>query len=179
MKTLKADFFGIEILHYTRHFSKKSIELGKKYPRKIDDNGINIITPGVEFYLDKSTNLFKDNIYFIRFTTAYYKDSMNLNAGYLHFGPRISKRYSKKIQLMFGIGPTFYFRETWNRFPEYYEDGFFAENDYYLKGYQYKYLLAGDIDIHYFWSEHVQLVWSIIPGLPDIITNASGIRVRW
>ena len=49
---VKADYLGIEIIHYTRHFSNKSIELGEKYPRKLDAKGVHIITPGIEVYFD-------------------------------------------------------------------------------------------------------------------------------
>ncbi len=174
-----ADYLGFEILHYTHHFSKNSIELVQQYPRKLDPDGVNIITPGLEVYLDQE--IFYENvpIKFLRWTYAYYLDSMNLKAGYFHFGPRVSYILTNKFNLFFGLGPTFYFRESWNRFDKYRDDGFFQESDSFMRDYQFKILLAGDIDFQYFYSDEIQFVWSIIPGLPDIVSNATGFRIKW
>ena len=176
---VKADYLGIEIIHYTRHFSNKSIELGEKYPRKLDAKGVHIITPGIEVYFDNGINYEDIPIPYQRWTFASYLDSMNLKAGYIHYGPRFSYNIKNNINLFFGLGPTFYFRESWNRFDEYRDDGFFQESKNYFRGYQFKLLLAGDIDFQYYFSDEIQFVWSIIPGLPDVITNATGLRIKW
>ena len=178
-RLLMADFLGAEALVLTRHFSVKSIELGNRYPRKLDPDGTTVITPGFEINYDRPFNLPDYWISFLRFAIAHYYDSMNLKAGYLHFGPRFQLNLTQKIQCMFGLGPTLYFRESWNRFPDYREDGFFTESENFMQGYQHKFLPAGDFDFQYALSSEIQLVWSIIPGLPDIITNSFGFRKDW
>ena len=176
---MAADFLGIEFIHYTRHFSKKSVELGKDYPRKLDHDGLNVLTPGIEIYVDQEVKFMNDFFKHIRWTFGHYLDSMNSKSGYLHFGPRFSYTIDEQFQTMFGLGPTFYFRESWNRFEGYEDDGFFQESSSFMKRYQYKFLASGDIDFHYIYSEELQIVWSVIPGLPDVINHATGIRVKW
>jgi len=175
-QNLKANSVGGEIITVTRHFSKKSFELGSQYPRKLDPEGVAVITPGVELYYDQQLDSPKYSISFIRFTAAHYYDSMDKKAGYLHFGPRFEFFISEKIICVMGIGPTLYFRESWNQFQDYRDDGFFTESQDFMPGYQHKFLPGVDIDFQFTIIPDWQLVWSIIPGLPDIITNSFGIR---
>ena len=173
-----ADAIGMEIITLTSHISDSTIQLGEDYHRKLSDDGRHLITPGVELYYDnqipyRSTYAYIDSL---RAVAAGYYDSMNHFSGYIAYMPRWIIFKFKKTSLNFGIGPTLIFRESWKTIPQYRDDGYYQESENFLPGYQYKFILGGDINIHYEINNRLEAVWSIIPGLPYVITHAFGVR---
>ncbi len=101
---------------------------------------------------------------------------MNQFSGYLGFMPRWFIFNIKKVSMNFGVGPTLIFRESWNTIPRYRDDGYYHESDDFLPGYQYKFILGGDVNFHYEIDKQLELVWSVIPGFPYVVTHAFGMR---
>lgn len=167
-----ADAVGAEMIFLTTHLSDETIQLGEKYRRKLSEDGRVIITPGIEIYYDKEV---KERFIYardLRFVAAGYRDSIDHLAGYLAILPRWELFAKQRISLSFGLGPTLIFRETWNTVPEYRDDGYFQE----AHGYQYKWIVGGDLDLQYKVSDRIQVVWSIVPGIPYVITHSLGVR---
>lgn len=167
-----ADAIGAKVLLLTTHVSDETIQLGDRYRRKLSPDGRFIITPGVEIYYDRDISegfLYSRRV---RFAAAGYRDSIDHFAGYFALLPRWGIVEQGLFRLDIGIGPTLIFRETWNTVPEYRDDGYFRE----LHGYQYKWIVGGDLEVQYQIYERLQAVWSIIPGIPYVITQSFGIR---
>ena len=140
-----------------------------------------LITPGIELYYDhhipyRSRYVYVDSL---RAVIAGYFDSMNHFSGYIAFTPRWIIFAINKISLNFGAGPTLIFRESWNTIPQYRDDGYYHESDHFLPGYQYKFILGGDVNFHYTINQQLDAVWSIVPGMPYVITHAFGVRWRF
>lgn len=167
-----ADAVGVEVLLLTAHVSNETIQLGEQYRRKLSKDGRFIITPGVEIYYDKDLARNFLHAQRVRLVTAGYRDSIDHLAGYLALLPRWNLLERGLLRLDIGIGPTLIFRETWNTLPGYRDDGYFHES----RGYQYKWIIGGDLDLQYKISEGMQVVWSIVPGIPYVISQSFGVR---
>lgn len=167
-----ADAVGAEVLLFTTHVSNDTIHLGELYRRKLSEDGRFIITPGVEIYYDRDLARSILRAQRVRLVAAVYRDSIDHLAGYLAVLPRWNLLERDLFRLDFGVGPTLIFRETWNTVPQYRDDGYFQESH----GYQYKWIMGGDLDLQYRISEGVQVVWSIVPGIPYVISQSFGVR---
>ena len=60
--------------------------------------------------------------------------------------------------------------------PGYQDDGYCQKSGRFLKGYQYKLIVDAELDLQYQLTPRLQGVWSIIPGIPCVITQSLGIR---
>jgi len=176
VKPVFSDAIGLEILTLTSHVSRYTIQLGKQYHRKLSSDGRHVLTPGIEAYYDKQSDNAFASVNSLRFVIAGYFDSMNHFSGYFAFTPRWAFFKQKNLNLNVGLGPTLIFRESWNSIPEYRDDGYYHESKVFSSTYQYKLILGGDINIHYRLNGKTEFVWSIIPGLPYVVTHAFGLR---
>ena len=161
------------------HTNPGSVALRKQYPRKIDEQGTVMITPGVEGYYDQPFPVPFWEIKTMRFAVGGQYDCADLKAGYLHWGGRWEIPWREAIQFSLGLGPTLIFRESWQRqFPGQVEDeqGFWTESENFLSGYQHKWLLAGTIDLQYQFMPQWQAVWSIVPAVFIVVINSIGVR---
>ena len=176
IKPVFSDAIGFEIITLTSHVSHYTIQLGKQYHRKLLSDGRHVLTPGIEVYYDKQSDTNLASINSLRFVVAGYYDSMNHFSGYFALTPRWILFKQKKMSLNLGLGPSLIFRESWNSIPDYQDDGYYHESKVFSSNYQYKLILGGDINIHYRLNRETEFVWSIIPGLPYIVTHAFGLR---
>jgi len=173
--TAYGDAFGVEALILTSHLSGETIQLGKEYRRKLSDDGRFIVTPGLEIYYDKDMRPGFLKADTLRFTFGAYYDSMDHKAGYVAIKPHWNFPLHDRMGISLGLGPALIFRETWNAIPGYRDDGYFNESERFLSGYQYKVIIGGEIDLRYKLTPRLQAVWSIIPGIPYVITQSIGI----
>lgn len=171
-----ADALGAEVLLLTAHVSKETIRLGEQYKRKLSPDGRFVFTPGMELYYDRTVTSGLLRLDTLRFVLAGYRDSVDHFSGYLGFLPRWEFDLRERLRLSLGVGPVLIFRKSWKTVPGYVDDGYYNQSDNFLPGYQYKLIIGGDIDFQYQLTPRLQAVFSIVPGVPFVITPSLGIR---
>ena len=169
-----ADDIGGKILLLTIHVSNNTIQNGEVYKRKLTSDGRVVITPGLEVYYERDVGSNFLRVDGLRFTLGGYFDSIDHKSGYVAILPRWEVPLGERSEINFGLGPALIFRETWNTVPWYWDDGKYNESDNFLPGYQYKFILGGDLGLHYEMSPRLKGVWSIVPGIPYVITQSLG-----
>jgi len=142
------------------------------YPLKLDKKAYLVINVGVAANLDYSLGKY----FFLRFTTALYKDCAFVTAGCFHVGPRVQYTW-KKNRINLGIGPILSFREDWHQFNEYQDDDFYGDR---VHGeWQYRFFpYAVELEYLRKINDHLEFQYSLIPGAPLVFTSLLGIRFK-
>jgi hypothetical protein len=142
------------------------------YPLKFDEKAYLVLDVGAVVNLDYRFN----KLFFFRFTSALYGDCAMVMAGAFHAGPRMQFTWAKN-SFNFGLGPIFCFRQDWHRFEEYTTDDFYGNRVY--KGWQYR-LFPIAIEFEYLRriNSSTELQWSILPGVPSVVTFMFGARFQ-
>ncbi|MFN3916992.1 MAG: hypothetical protein ACK4K0_04545 [Flavobacteriales bacterium] len=98
--------------------------------------------------------------------------------GVSHLGVQMNLLQKNKHKLSFGIGPTLIYRESWTRFSEYEESGFWHKYDSPRLGLiQYKMILYGcEFEYDYTISEKTDLSVGFTPGFPFAFTFSFGVK---
>jgi hypothetical protein len=140
------------------------------YPLKFDEKAYLVLSVGAVGKLDYCFNRFL----FVRLATALYADCAFVLAGAVHVGPRLQFNWGKN-NINLGIGPIFNFRQDWHRFEEYVNDDFYGDRVY--RGWQYR-LFPAAIELEYLRriNSTTELQWSILPGVPSVVTLMTGAR---
>jgi len=176
LSSAHADGFGIEILGLNMHIIDSAVQWGSRSPRKLDDSGRFVYLPGWELYWEHET---KDKIFLnadgYRFTIAQYRDTMDQLSGYIHAGLRWKFHIDSKRLWSVGLGPSLFFRESWRVFSDYNPHQLLLESDTFLPGYEYMWIIWGDIDFQYKISNDLKLVVSILPAIPYSILFSMGV----
>jgi len=143
------------------------------YPLKFDKKAYFVLEVGASLNLDYYLN---DKL-FIRASIAHYRDCAFVPAGYFHLGIRGLIFKKGKHRINGGIGPTLMYREDWHQFPEYKGDEFYGES---IHGkWQYRFIIyGGEFEYLYQINDKVEFQYSLIPGIPIIITSKFGIRIK-
>lgn len=144
------------------------------YPLKLDSRAYWVLEPGGAINAD----YYISNSYFCRLSAATYLDCAFVPAGYFHIGMRGTIIYKGKHQINGGMGPTFIYREDWHQFKEYKGDTFYGDRVY--GNWQYRFILyGGEFEYLYKLNDKVQLQYSIIPGIPIVLTSKIGVRLKF
>lgn len=140
------------------------------YPLKLDKKAYLVLSVGATVNLDYHLG----DSFFFRLTSSLYKDCAFVMAGCFHAGPRFQYSWGKN-RLNAGIGPILSFREDWHRFEQYGDDEFYGDRIY--KGWQYRLFLSA-VEFEYLRriNDSTEFQWSIIPGVPLVITSMFGLR---
>jgi hypothetical protein len=142
------------------------------YPLKLDKKAYLVLDVGIAANLDYRLS---DHAFF-RFTGSLYKDCAFVTAGCLHLGPRL-EFFLGRNSFNGGIGPIFSFRGDWHRFEQYVDDEFYGKRVY--KGWQYRfYMTAVEFEYLRRITDRLEFQWSLIPGVPLVITSMFGVRLR-
>jgi len=174
-----ANDIGTSLTLLSIHTESGNLALREQYPRKIDQKGKYVVTPGAEVYYQRrfiSKPLKTD--YFRTALGAGY-DCADLKSGYLHFGGRWVFNLNERFKLDLGLGPTLYFRESWEkRFQNLVsdEEGFWIESDDFLSGYQHKWLVGGNIELLYKITPNMNVFWGVVPAFVIVFVNSFGVR---
>ncbi len=140
------------------------------YPIKFDRKGYLVLNVGG--VLGADFFFFKD-VFSVRVAQAFYLDCAGVPAGFSHIGLRGRIFKVKRHSLYGGLGPTLIFREDWNKFPVYKDDGYFRR----YKGIQWKFIIyGGEFEYNYQVKDNLDLSITAIPGYPIIFTFAIGIK---
>lgn len=103
-----------------------------------------------------------------------YSDCARLFAGHTHLAFRLNLLNGKKHDLRLGFGPTWVYRESWERFPGY------VQNNPYLKSkgdWQHAFVwYGGSVEYDYRINDRFSANFHAIPGLPDFFTFGIGFR---
>jgi hypothetical protein len=140
------------------------------YPLKLDKKAYLVIDVGVAANLDYNLGKYA----FLRFTTSLYKDCAFVTAGCFHAGPRLQYSW-KKNRINVGMGPILSFRKDWHHFKEYVNDDFYGDRVY--GPWQYR-LFPWALELEYIRriNDHMEFQYSLIPGVPLVITSLFGVR---
>lgn len=173
---LYADSFGGELIVLTTHVMTQRDAPVELYERKLDDEGQQVLTPGLEIYWDHTLASPVWKVKELRITAGCLSDSIKHRFGYLAVLSRWVFYQRQSFQASLLIGPGLIFRETWRTVPGYQPDNPLDESDEFLPGYEYKFMPLGEIDLLYDITQQLQGVWSIVPGIPLVIVQSIGLR---
>lgn len=114
----------------------------------------------------------------VRIKQGVFTDCSAGMMGVSHLGLQMNLLEKKKHKLSFGLGPTLIYRESWNRFPEYKESGFWHKYSSPKAGdIQYKVILYGcEFEYDYTVSPTTDLSVGFTPGFPFAFTFSFGIK---
>lgn len=142
------------------------------YPLRLDRKAYLVLSVGAAVNIDYRLS----DAFFVRLTSSLYKDCAFLTAGCLHAGPRLECSWSGNC-VNVGVGPILSFRRDWHRFEEYDDDEFYGDRVW--RGWQYR-LFWSAVELEYLRriSDSMEFQWSVIPGVPLVITSMVGIRFR-
>lgn len=145
------------------------------YKRSLDSRDYWVVLVGAEADGDWMVNRFV----YIRAATSLYQDCSELWAGYYHLGFRANADLGDKVALRIGIGPTLIWRQNWfGRVKGYTKDSFFGPAT--PGEFQSKFIwYGGDIEAEWKLWRHASLVYSVIPGFPEVVTSSVGARYRF
>lgn len=145
------------------------------YPRSLDDEDYWVILVGGQTDVDFITNKYL----YLRASTSIYKDCSDLWAGYFHFGFRVNWDITQKLSTRIGIGPTYLWRQNWyGKVKGYTKDSFFGDAT--PGTFQSAFVwYGGDLDVEWKLNHRVSLLFSVIPGYPEVIQNSLGMRYHF
>jgi hypothetical protein len=113
---------------------------------------------------------------YLRASTSLYRDCSDLWAGYYHLGFRANWDATEKLSLRIGIGPTYLWRQNWFGVVKgYTKDSFFGPatgGDFQGAFVWY----GGDAEIVWKLNSKMAVLYSVIPGYPEVIQNSIGMR---
>ena len=171
-----ADAVGAELIILTLHVQNQRDALPSEYKRKLDKKGQYVLTPGIEVYYDNRLDEPLWNAREIRTTVALLEDSVAHLFAYIAVMGRWMLYEGDPWDISLTFGPGFIVRESWRDVPGYDPDNPLEESDTFLPGYEYKFLVLGEIDLLYRFDRDLQGVWSIFPGYPYVIVQSLGLR---
>lgn len=142
------------------------------YKRALDDRDVWVILIGSEADADYKLSRFL----YLRASGSLYKDCADLWAGYYHFGFRANMDFTPQFSARIGIGPTYLWRQNWlGRVKGYARDSFFGPATH--GDFQGAFILyGGDVEAEWKVKPQLSLVYSVIPGYPEVIQNSLGMR---
>jgi hypothetical protein len=140
-------------------------------PNKLDENAVAVLNWG--FIGSYQRYIYKKR-FSLKVAQGAYSDCARLFAGHTHLGFRVNFLNGKKHSLEFGFGPTFVYRESWNRFEGYIQDTKLLKN---TKNWQWNFVwYGGELEYDYSISKNLDLNINCIPGYPKFFTFAVGAR---
>jgi hypothetical protein len=144
-------------------------------PLKFDKKGIFVLNLGVEICFEYF--IYKD-IVSVKFIQALYADCVQKFAGFTHLGLRGRIFETGKHSLYGGIGPTFIYRKNWYAL-EGYDDSFSFFRGEPEDTWQRRFIwYGGEFEYNYAINENLSLSTSFVPGFPDLMNLAVGIRYK-
>lgn len=171
--SLDLQYFGL-----TYHPGGGNDDPEHQYPRALDSAAYWVYQVGAQIdlnYTNRSLPYFG-----LQTTIAAFKDCIDVWSGHVHVGPRLQYRPDLGWGASIGLGPTLIWRENWWKrsdvVPWYNGDGFYGHqrNE---DAVQTAFLwYGGNIDLSYMFTPKVGVIYSVIPGLPQVVSSAIGIR---
>lgn len=143
------------------------------FPNRLDEKGYLTVNYGALVGYDR---FIVRDVHAIRVEQGLYADCSASLAGFTHLGWRGRIFKKNRHSMNGGIGPTLVYRRDWNRLEGYTDAGYFNK----IGEWQYKfYWYAGELEYNYKLKEKMDLSVSIVPGLPELVSVAVGVRQRF
>ena len=140
-------------------------------PRKLDNEAVAVLNWG--FIGSYERYIYKKRLA-VKVAQGAYSDCAALFAGHTHLGLRLNLLNGKKHSLEMGFGPTFVYRQSWNRFEGYVQDTKLLKN---TENWQWNFVwYGGEIEYDYALTRNIDLNINCIPGYPKFYTFAIGAR---
>lgn len=163
------DNVGLRFVFGTLH--PKGEKMAFLMPNKLDKNAVAVLNWG---FIGSYQHYFYKKRFAIKVAQGAYSDCARLFAGHTHVGFRVNFLNGKKHSLEFGFGPTFVYRQSWNRFEGYVQDTRLLKN---TEHWQWNFVLyGGELEYDYAISKNIDLNINVIPGYPKFYTFAVGAR---
>ncbi|MCE7042422.1 hypothetical protein [Dyadobacter sp. CY312] len=163
------DNIGLRFVFGTLH--PQGEKMAFLMPNKLDKNAVAVLNWG--FIGSYQRYIYKKR-FSLKVAQGAYSDCARLFAGHTHLGFRVNFLNGKKHALEFGFGPTFVYRESWNRFEGYVQDTKLLKN---TKNWQWNFVwYGGELEYDYSVSKNLDLNINCIPGYPKFFTFAVGAR---
>ena len=163
-------YFGLSLHPFGAYNNEKLM------PLKFDDKGLFVLDVGFMASFEKY--LWKDFVS-IKFVQSIYGDCILQPAGFTHLGFRLKIFSIGKHQLNGGIGPTLIYRKNWYDVEGYDDSYSFFEgskDDFW----QWRFLwYGGEFEYNYNVYKNIDLSVTFIPGFPDLLAFAFGVRAKF
>lgn len=119
-----------------------------------------------------------DSAFSIKAIQTLYADCAGQAGRFSHIGIRFLVFKKNRHMLSGGIGPTFIFRRSWHRLPEYQPSGFFNGDP--GEAWQYKMLwYGGEFEYNYAIGGQTAISFTFVPGYPNLISLSAGLRYTY
>jgi len=157
---------NIKLTTLSYQFTDNNLALAKM---KLSDNGKLAFEPGIIFAYES----FATPLASLKFNMALYMDKASKMAGFPQVLIRIRLFNAFKHSMTLGLGPAFYFRQSWANI-----DGYVEDNVYTNSGdWQYKMAwLSGELEYNYYVSKNSNLSVSLNLMNPESVGLAIGYK---
>lgn len=172
----RADAVGVGVTLLTIHVQTQRDASPENYPRRLDDNGQYVYTPGLEVSYDFDLDEPLWNARQIRVQGGQLSDSIAHRFRYFAVMGRWLLYEGERIDWSLTLGPGIIARKTWRDLPGYNPNNPLRETDHFLPGYEWLILPLGKVELLYRVTPSVELVWSTFPGIPYVIMESVGVR---
>ncbi|MEE9166725.1 MAG: hypothetical protein V3U24_04590 [Candidatus Neomarinimicrobiota bacterium] len=158
---------GIKFIGPTIHLKKSPHP--HLYQRRLDRNGFLVLNVGI--IVSFEVFLYKDMVS-LKMVQGVLSDCAEHLAGFSHIGLR-GTLAGKNHSISIGNGPTVFYRKDWRSLPGYVDEGIFKRK----RGWQYVFFWhAGEVEYNSHINGNFTLSTTIIPGPPEFVALASGVR---
>jgi hypothetical protein len=144
-------------------------------PLKLDAKGIFVVDLGAMAFFEK---YLWSNSTSIKISQAFYGDCIMQFAGFSHIGVRKKIFTIGKHNLNGGIGPSLIYRKNWYDIDGY-DDAFSFFNGNKEDVWQWRFLwYGGEFEYNYNIKDNIDFSVTFIPGFPDLVGFAFGVRIK-
>jgi hypothetical protein len=172
---LNAQSYNIGIKYFGLSFHPLESINYELMPLKLDPNGIFVLNVGLMASFEKY--IWKDFMS-IKFAQALYGDCILQFAGFSHIGFRLKIFTIGKHNLNGGIGPTLIYRKNWYNIDGY-DDEFRFFNGKKGDYWQWRVLwYGGEFEYNYNLRNNIDFSVTFVPGFPDLVVFAFGVRIK-
>lgn len=172
---LEKERFAVSLKYTGLTYHPDGGENDQPYPRSLDSRDFWVVQVGGEAAGDYVLHEY----FYLRAVASLYRDCADVWAGLLHFGFRVNYDTPFGLSMRVGVGPSFLWRENWfGKVQGYTRDSFFgpAKDETFQTAFIWH---GGDIELEYRAWDRVSLVYSMIPGYPEVIHSSAGARYRF
>lgn len=163
------DNFGISIPFLTYHF--RNDDQAFLQPNRLDKNARFVLNYGIIAYYERY--IYKNSLS-VKIAQAAYSDCASLFGGFSHIALRYKFISTSRHALRAGFGPTFVYRQSWYRFPEY-----MPTKEYFARHGDWQYAFspfAGEIEYDFKLNDKASISLNVIPAIPDLLFFSAGFR---
>ena len=145
------------------------------YPRKLDAAAYWVLLLGTQADFDWYFHKYG----LARGSVALVRDCADVWSGYFHLGPRLNLPWGDRFVFRVGIGPTLVWRQQWyGKVAGYTHDSFYGRDT--TATFQTKFLwYGGNLDFEWKIRPDLSLIYSNIPGWPEVLTSSFGGRYEF